>query len=399
MRRILTFCCLLFVANIVSGQTCTDATRVCAGTTFEVCKTNYTQSVAGIDYGLDLVLTAEGSANVLQSSGDISGETQVCFTFDAAILSPGTYQIRALNYDVAAAANVALPINPGDNVDAVGAISDLCFNNDFLTDALCYEVVALPVAVAECSPVNEGALIGVSLASNVDAADVMYALDAGAFQTSNEFIVTAVGNYTITTMSISSGCSFDIEVTCSSLPLELTAFEGACAEGNYVLNWTTNSEQDISHFVVERSTNGVKYVPIGEVAAAGHSTTVQNYAFKDETGALSRYYYRLHIVETTGVEEYSRVVTVECKTGSFGVLDIHPNPTNEAIMITYEATDRKDISLKIADVLGRTLHSETLTPDLGLNVKMLDLSDFSPAVYVILMDDGIRQIAKRVIRE
>lgn len=382
----------------MSGQTCTDATTVCAGTTFEVCKTNYTQSVSGSDYGLDLVLTAEGSTTIIQSSGDISGATQACFTFNAA-LGEGIYQVRALNYDIAAAANAALPVNIGDNVDAVSAVADVCYNNDFLTDVQCYEVAAIPAAVAGCDPINEGALIGVSLAANVDAANIVYALDAGAFQPSNEFVVTAVGNYTITTMNTLTGCTFDVEVTCSSLPLELTAFEGTCVEGNYVLDWTTSSERDISHFVVERSANGTDYMPVGEVAAVGNSTTIQNYAFKDETGGLSRYYYRLHIVETTGVEEYSRVVTVACKTGSFGVLDIHPNPTSEALTVTYEVSDRAQITLKISDVLGRTLHEEILAPDLGVNVKMLDLSDLSPAIYVILMDDGVRQIARRIIRE
>jgi len=398
MKRIFTFWCLLFVANIASGQTCTDAITVCAGTTFEVCKTNYTQSVSGSDYGLDLVLTAEGSTTVIQSSGDISGAVQACFTFDAA-LGEGTYQVRALNYDVAAATNTGLPVNIGDNVDAVGALADVCYNDDFLTDVQCYEVAEIPTAVAGCDPVNEGALIGVFLAANVDPANIVYALDAGTFQPSSEFIVTTVGNYTITTMNTVTGCSFDVVVTCSSLPLELTTFEGTCVEGNYVLNWTTSSERDISHFVVERSANGTDYMPVGEVAAVGNSTTIQNYAFKDETGGLSRYYYRLHILETTGVEEYSRVVTVACKTGSFGVLDIHPNPTSEALMVTYEASDREQITLKIADVLGHALHEEILTPDLGLNVKMLDLSDLSPAIYVILMDDGTRQIAKRIIRE
>ncbi len=383
----------------MSGQTCTDATIVCAGSAFQVCKTNYTQSVMGTDYGLTLLLTAEGSTTVLQSSGDISGAAQACFTFDAATLSPGTYQVRALNYDAAQMNAGVFPVNPGDNVDAVGAVSDVCYNDNFLTDVRCFEVAVLPVAAAGCLPVNEGAVIDIALAGNVDPADVVYSLDGGAFQADNEFIVTTVGTYTITTMSASSGCTFEIEVTCTSLPLELTAFEGTCEEGNYVLNWTTSSEEDISHFVIERSANGLDYMPIGEVVAAGHSTTVQNYAFKDETGGLSRYYYRLHIIETTGVEEYSRVITVECKTGSFGVLDMHPNPTSEALVVTYEVTDRKAITLKIADVLGRTMHEEILTPDLGLNTKMLDLSELSPAVYVILMDDGVRQIAKRAIRE
>jgi len=399
MKRIFTFLYLLCIANSISAQNCANSNTVCAGETFEVCKTNYTQSVSGSDYALVLMLTAENSATIIQSSGDVSGAAQACYTFDAAMLSQGTYQVRALNYDVAAAMNVGLPVNTGDNVDAVGAIADVCYNPNFLNDVQCYEVVPLPMATADCSAINEGALVDVTLMNTDNAADVTYAIDNGAFQSGNQFVVTAVGSYILTAMNTVTGCTFDFEVTCTSLPLELTAFEGACVEGNYVLNWETGSEEDISHFVVERSTDGVSYVPVGEVAAAGHSTSIQNYAFKDETGGLSRYYYRLHIIETTGVEEYSRVVTVECKTGSFGVLDIHPNPTNEAVVMTYEAMDREHITLKIADVLGRRLHEEILAPDLGLNTKMLDLSGFSPAVYVILMDDGVRQIAKRVVRE
>ncbi len=402
MKRIFTFLCLLCMTNIIYGQNCANSTTVCAGATFEVCKSNYTQSVSGSDYGLVLVLTAENSATIIQSSGDVSGAAQACFTFDAAMLSQGTYQVRALNYEVETAMNVGLPVNVGDNVDAVGAIADVCYNANFLNDVQCYEVVQLPMATTDCTLFPNGALIDVFPVGTVSAADLVYSLNGGAFQSDNRFVVMeedVAEDYIITTMNVVTGCTYEFEADCMSLPLELTAFEGACIEGNYVLNWTTSSEEDISHFIVERSTNGVEYMPIGEIVAAGHSTSIQNYAFKDETGGLSRYYYRLHIIETTGVEEYSRVVTVECKTGSFGVLDIHPNPTNEAVVITYEAMDRKQITLKLADVLGRTLHEEMLTPDLGLNTKMLDLSGFSPAVYVILMDDGTRQIAKRVVRE
>ena len=288
------------------------------------------------DYGLTLLLTAEGSATVLQSSGDISGASQACFTFTATTLPPGTYQVRALNYDADQMNTGVFPVNVGDNVDAVGAVTETCYNSNFLTDVRCFEVAVLPSAVADCLPTNEGAEIGVFLSQNVDPTDIVYSLDGGDFQAEGEFVVTEIGNYTITTMSTSSGCTFDVEIFCAELLLELTSFEGYCDEGNYVLNWTTSSERDISHFIIERSINGTDYLPVGEVAAVGYSTATQNYAFKDVSAGLSSYYYRLHIVETTGIEEYSRIIRTECETGSFGVLDILPNPANEAVTITYE---------------------------------------------------------------
>ena len=53
----------------------------------------------------------------------------------------------------------------------------------------------------------------------------------------------------------------------------------------------------------------------------------------------------------------------------------------------------------IADVLGRIVHEEVLSPELGLNTKKLDLSDLSPTVYVVFMDDGKRRTAQRIICE
>ena len=388
------------MANIVSAQMCTNATTVCAGATFEVCKTNYTQSVAENDYGLVLVLTAEGATTILQSSGDVADGAQACFTFNTSNLPIGTYQVRALNYD-ATTMGAGLPINVGDNVDAISA-TDVCYNSDFLMDVRCYEVVALPVATEDCALFPNGALIDVYPTDMSSAGDILYSLNGGPFQSDNRFVVMGediADTYIITTMNTVTGCTYEFEADCMSLPLELTAFKGTCMEGNYVLNWTTSSERDISHFNIERSNNGTDYSPVGRIAAAGNSTTIQNYVFQDETAGLSRYYYRLHIVETTGIEEYSPTVTVECKTGSFGILDIHPNPTRDLVMIAYETTGRQHITLKIGDVLGRTLHKEVLTPDLGLNTKTLDLSELSSAVYIILMDDGTRQIVKRIVRE
>ncbi len=397
MKKTFIFIFICFAAQVL-GQNCATTTTICEGSTFEVCKNGYTQTDAdGNDHALILLLTAAGSNAVIQSSGDVANDGQACFTFNAPPV--GSYEVHALNYNTMAIPN-ALPVSVGDDISAAGAVSPGCYNSNFLTDFVCYEVVPLPVASATCTAglANE-AVIEVDLMSGTNPTDVMYSLNGGAAQSAGQFVITTTGMYNILVTNTVTGCTFEVEVSCMQLPLELTRFEGTCTDGTRLISWSTSSETDVAHFIVERSGNGIDYQPIGEVPAAGYSTTLQNYAFKDETAGLRRYYYRLHIVETTGVRELSRVVSVECLNGGFGVLDIYPNPTNDEVMLTYETVDRNPLTFKLMDTFGRTLWEEKLTPDIGLHNKTLDLSSYSPAVYFILIDNGKQRTANMVIRD
>lgn len=399
MRKTLTFL-FIWLALGATAQNCVSTTTVCQGSTFEVCKNNYTESnTDGNDYALVLILTQAGSATVVQSSGDISGPTQACFTFDATALALGTYEVHALNYStVAPDVPTALPINTGDDINTIGATSAGCYNSDFLMDFVCYEVVPLPIASATCTPGLPGeALIDINLMSGTNPDDVTYSLEGGAAQSGNEFTIDAVDSYTITVTNTVTGCTYDVEVSCMQLPIELTSFEGTCEDGVRLLTWSTSSERDVTTFIVERSANGIDFASIGEVGAAGNSTNPQNYAFKDTNGGAARYYYRLRIVETTGIQEFSRIIGVACLKGGLGVLDVHPNPADDAVILTYETNSRTSLTIQLTDIFGRTLMQEELTPDIGLNTKNIDVSALAPSVYFIVLDDGKRRVVRRVV--
>lgn len=390
----------MWLAFGATAQNCVSTTTVCQGSTFEVCKNNYTESNSdGSDYALVLILTQAGAATVVQSSGDISGPIQACFTFDATTLALGTYEVHALNYStVAPDVPAALPINIGDAINTIGATSEGCYNSDFLMDFVCYEVVSLPVASATCTPGLPGeGLIDINLMSGTNPDDVTYSLEGGAAQSSDAFTIDAVDTYTVTVTNTATGCTYDVEISCMQLPIELTSFEGTCDDGIRLLTWSTSSERDVANFVIERSANGIDFTSVGEVAAAGNSTTTQNYAFKDANGGATRYYYRLRIVETTGVEEFSRIIGVACLKGGLGVLDVHPNPANDAVILTYETNSRNPLTIRLTDIFGRTLIQEKLTPEIGLNTKNIDVSTLTSSIYFIVLDDTKRQIIRRIV--
>ncbi len=262
----------------------------------------------------------------------------------------------------------------------------------------------VPVSQATCASLpNEPDLFRIDITTIEEyetPENLMYSINNGPFQSSSLFVVDEPGDYDLAVMDAVSACNFQLEVGCLKLlPIELASFEGNCQDGEYTLIWTTASESNVSHFLVERSIDGANYTSVGEVAATGNSTTTQTYGFKDATGISRQYYYRIRAIEFSGTETVSRVEVVACLSGGFGVLDVYPNPTQDEVAITYEVNDRDRVQLKLVDVLGRTMSEETLTPDIGLNRTVINMSNLASAVYFIVLDDGTQQSIEKVVKK
>ena len=84
------------------------------------------------------------------------------------------------------------------------------------------------------------------------------------------------GTYTVTVTD--ADCSVDsatIEIICL-LPVTLETFYGENRDLTNTLFWTTASENNSALFIVEKMGEEGKFVPIGEITAAGNSTELSN---------------------------------------------------------------------------------------------------------------------------
>lgn len=76
------------------------------------------------------------------------------------------------------------------------------------------------------------------------------------------------------------------------------------------VSWGTEVEVNNDRFVVERSTDGVTFTAIGQVAGFGTTTTPQEYFFDDSQPELNTdYYYRLEQVDYNGTIHASSIVS------------------------------------------------------------------------------------------
>ena len=146
------------------------------------------------------------------------------------------------------------------------------------------------------------------------------------------------------------------------------------------LDWQTSSEQNSKHFEVEFSRDGSTWQKLGTVNAAGNSTSATNYTFVHSTPVTGLNYYRLKLVNIDGTIKYSVVRTVKFSGNT--KITVMPNPTTDRVFISSNEGGIMQ-SIEIFSAEGKKLQQVN-------NFTMgnsIDLSNFSPATYVLRITD------------
>ena len=138
------------------------------------------------------------------------------------------------------------------------------------------------------------------------------------------------GGTTITALAIGS-ISRVLPVTFSDFTVKT---DGCKAK----LQWKTSFEQNNSHFLVEHSTDGIRFSTIGQVSATGNSTTIQTYKYTDNTPAAGANYYRVTQIDFDGKQRSTPIVLVKIKCDASPVVKIYPNPASNTLYIQSSKT-------------------------------------------------------------
>nr|MCU0335555.1 T9SS type A sorting domain-containing protein [Chitinophagaceae bacterium] len=141
----------------------------------------------------------------------------------------------------------------------------------------------------------------------------------------------------------------DFSVT-PALPVRLLYFQGRRTAQADQLNWATASEENFSHFLVERSEDGHRFSNIGRVNGAGTSQVKRAYSFAAPTSTTARY-YRLQQVDKDGSVAYSAIVLLR-QPGS--AINVAPNPAKDWLMINGTSGAER---LSIYNQLGQSVVS------------------------------------------
>ena len=158
------------------------------------------------------------------------------------------------------------------------------------------------------------------------------------------------------------------------LPVNIVNFFASKKSDYIETQWITEEESNISHYEIQRSTNGIDFVTIGNIASRNqHTRSV--YSYNDSKPVKGMAYYRLKSAELNGKSGYSKIASINfAKTGGISIYPtklkagsaLHiTNPANENLTVYFYSSSGK--------LLGKSM-TETNTisaPFLSINTGML----------------------------
>jgi hypothetical protein len=188
----------------------------------------------------------------------------------------------------------------------------------------------------------------------------------------------------------------DIKVTyvsgagsCTGLPVGLMSFTAEKAPQNVLLKWSTETEENFSHFVVERSTDAVNFYQIGIVYGSGNSKHEIDYSYTDNSAVQGIVYYRLKQVDTDGKFKYSPVSNVNVDITS--PVFIYPSDGD----LTIQFTAKGEATYAVVDMIGKTIISgNRISEESTITISK---SNFKTGVYIVKVQMGTEMVTKKVV--
>jgi len=163
---------------------------------------------------------------------------------------------------------------------------------------------------------------------------------------------------------------------------------------NVLLEWSTTTERESDHFIVQRSADGISFEDVGQLPAAGQANSTTNYALEDHTAKCGINYYRILAVGQSGTEQYSPVVSA-LLTGKTGILVV-PNPVTASATLFLDNPVLGQITLRTMDASGRIVHEQRVVNSVENNRLEFPVSALEPGSYFLQVMDLHGEVVGRV---
>jgi Metallo-peptidase family M12B Reprolysin-like/Secretion system C-terminal sorting domain len=230
-------------------------------------------------------------------------------------------------------------------------------------------------------PASTYAVYGLSYNNSIAASLPTYV--GGSFTTLTNAIIgqpaTYCGNLSKNTVSVT--------VT-AVLPVNFIALKARKVNSTVALDWGTASEQNTSHFDVQRSADGINFITaLGKINAAGNSSIIKNYNLVDAKPLKGWNYYRIKQVDLDGKFAYSNIAPINFEKENVVML-VYPNPAINVLTIEYASAITGKLQIQITDAKGATVLQQNQQVVAGRNTNTLNISNLAAGMYVLKSIDA-----------
>ena len=182
----------------------------------------------------------------------------------------------------------------------------------------------------------------------------------------------------------------------AALPAKLSSYSARLDRGKAIIEWTTSNEQNTASFIVERAGANQQFEVVGQVPAAGLSSTEKKYSIVDELPKPGANFYRLVLVNADGGKEYFDVKKLNLPVNWSGKINI-PNPVRGTLDVYVNLERKERIHIQVFDLNGRLLRELRKEIQPGISENKLDVSSLSHGTYLVRVTGESMTVNKKIV--
>jgi len=169
-----------------------------------------------------------------------------------------------------------------------------------------------------------------------------------------------------------------------AMPVEYLEINAEVTGDVVSINWITSLELNNDYFTIERTIDGKTYEPLGSVAGAGTTESMQQYQFQDFDPLAGRSYYRIKQTDFDGASVYSNLLEVSTSELEMKLeASVYPNPTETVSTLSLRSPQAFDAELQVLSMSGQILSQRQVNVRAGNNQMEIDLSSFPAGIYFV----------------
>ena len=178
------------------------------------------------------------------------------------------------------------------------------------------------------------------------------------------------------------------------LKTNLLSFKASLVNKHGLLKWQTANESAATSFDVQKSTDGNRFVTIGNVRGF---ESKQAYSFTDPEALNGFAYYRI-VMKEGGKQKISKTEFLNTSDFSYAIMSV-VNPFNDVLSFELTSPQKVTATIVISDAHGKTVKSVKQPLAKGINdVRVTDLGSLTSGTYIlqVLTSDGIK--SRRIVK-
>jgi hypothetical protein len=187
----------------------------------------------------------------------------------------------------------------------------------------------------------------------------------------------------LATALVASNKSFAQEADATTTtPSLMMSFTGSTQGSVADLNWVMENETNSKWFVVERAGTDGGFDSIAVVMGINNGNTT-GYSFSDPSMLPGSNSYRLREVDMTGVQRYSKVITLDNSQVVAVKMAIYPNPAAATINYTVNSASAEPVLVQVYSMTGVAMLNTQQEVQAGSNVQTVAINNLHAGNYIL----------------